>query len=504
MNKKTLIILVLIFLFAFLIRFLSVWPSNIIIGFDQARDLFDSFKITQGDLRIIGPTAGNNPNLHHGVLWLYFITIPLLFSHNPIYVVLWNSLFNAFSVVVIFLMAKDLFKSKKTGAVAGILTAVSYYFVSFSGWLSNPTITLLTVPLFFYGVWKYYQKKNWGLILSMFALGLSIQFELFFIYLIPVFLILWLILKPKFPIIKTVILSLLTLLITLSTMIATEIKFHFAGVLSIFRAGKLVGETHKGFLDLLKDFLVNKWETFYLNFWPQNINFGIIFGLIIIFFFVFEIIKNYKNKEIRKRNLFVLVWLFSPIIMFVLGAHNAPWFLIGRQAAGIIMGAYLISRIKPKFLIIPVVIFFVYMNLSAIKSSYGLGQPLLEPDKAAILSKQIAVMKYTYEKTNGATFGIDTVTNPLYINAVWAWNFDWYGKRYSFKPTWLGGDQLPPYNTLAKATGKEKYLFLIIDETPRIPPIYKENAINSLKKKGVFVEEKDFDGILVRSYKTPS
>ncbi len=174
--------ILVIFLLAFAVRFLSVWPSNTIIGFDQARDLFDSAKILQGDLRIIGPTAGNNPNLHHGVLWLYFMTVPLLFSHNPIYVVLWNSLFNAFSAVIIFLLAKDLFNSKKVGAVAGILTAVSYYYVSFSGWLSNPTITLLTVPLFFYGVWKYYQKKNWGLPLSMLALGLSIQFELFFIY----------------------------------------------------------------------------------------------------------------------------------------------------------------------------------------------------------------------------------------------------------------------------------------------------------------------------------
>jgi len=69
-----------IFLFAFIVRFLSVWPANTIIGFDQARDLFDSAKILQGDLRIIGPTAGNNPNLHHGVLWLYFMAVPLIFS----------------------------------------------------------------------------------------------------------------------------------------------------------------------------------------------------------------------------------------------------------------------------------------------------------------------------------------------------------------------------------------------------------------------------------------
>lgn len=497
-GQKIITVLVLIFVFAFLVRFLSVWPANTIIGFDQARDLFDSAKILNGDLRIIGPTAGNNPNLHHGILWLYFLAVPLIFSHNPIYAVLWNCLFNAFSAVVIFLLANDLFGSKKVGLIAGTLTAVSYYYVSFSGWLSNPTVTLLTVPLFFLGLWKYYKRENWGLFLSMFALGLSIQFELFFIYLIPVFILLWLILKPKLPSLKNLFCALGVLFFVLSSMIATEIKFHFQGVASIFGAGKLVGETHTNFFNLLKDFLINKWEAFYLNFWPQNKSFGVTFGLIVIVFFVFEIIKN---KEARKRGLFLLIWLFSPIIMLFLGTHNAPWFMIGRPAAAIIMGSYLISKIKPKFLIFPIVLFFIYMNLSAIKSSYGSGQLLLEPDSAALFSKQIGVMKYTFEKSNGESFAIDTVTNPLYINAVWAWNYDWYSEKYNPKPTWLGGDQLPPYNTLAKATGKEKYLFLIIDETPRIPPIYKENAINSLKKKATFVEEKDFEGVLVRVYR---
>lgn len=494
--------ILVIFLLAFAVRFLSVWPSNTIIGFDQARDLFDSAKILQGDLRIIGPTAGNNPNLHHGVLWLYFITVPILFSHNPIYVVLWNSLFNAFSVVIIFLLARDLFRSSKVGIIAGTITAVSYYYVSYSAWLSNPTVTLLTVPVFFLGIWKYYQKESWGLPLSMLALGLSIQFELFFIYLIPVFILSWLILKPKFPSLKIFTYSLSAITLTLSTMIATEIKFHFAGVLSILGAGKLVGETHTGFFYLLKDFLLNKWEAFYLNFWPQNKSFGIVFGLVVVIFFVFEIVKNKESASWRrKRNLFLLTWLFSPVIMLFLGTHNAPWFLIGRSASGIIMGAYLISKIKPNFLIVPALGLIVYTNCLAIKADYGKGQTILEPDKSAILSKQIAVMDYTYTKSQGKPFAIDTVTNPLYINAVWAWNFDWYSP---IKPTWLGGDQLTPYNTLNKATGQEKYLFLIIDETPRIPPVYKENAINSLKKKATFVEEKDFDGILVRVYQTKS
>lgn len=483
--KKTTITVVVIFLLAFGVRTFSVWPHNTIIGFDQARDLFDSAKIIQGDLRIIGPTAGNNPNLHHGVAWLYFMIPPILAGGgNPAWVALWNSLFNAGAVIVIFFLSRSIFKQKTSPIISALLAASSYYFVSYSGWLSNPTVTLLTVPVFFYGVWRYCEGKSWGLPLAMLFLGLSIQFELFFIYLIPVLFILFFILKPKVPTPKTIIYSILALGVSLSTMIATEIKFGFSGISSFASAGNLVGGNQK--FDYFK-FIAP-------NLWPDNSSWDLVLGIVIIGFFIYETLKK---KDTRRRNLFLLVWLFSPALMLTLGSHNAPWFLIGRPAAAVIMAGYVISKIKLKLLIIAVTISICFINLAAIRADYGQGQTLLEPDAGSILSKQVKVMEYIYERSAGQPFAIDTVTNPLYINAVWAWNYEWYGKTKGYKPNWLGGDQLPPYNTLTIATGEEKYLFLIIDETPRIPPIYTQNATTSMSKKGELVGEKEFDGLKV-------
>ncbi len=498
-----------IFAVSFLIRFLSIWPSNTVIGFDQARDIFDARKIiADHDLRIIGPTAGNNPNLHHGVAYLYYLIPPILIGGgNPAIVALWNSAFNAGAAVVIYFLAKSLFKSARVGIIASIITGVSFYYTQFSGWLSNPTITLLTVPLFFFGCWEYYEQSKkptrnalqsiadgWGLPAAAFFLGLSIQFELFFIYLIPIGILTWLILRPKFPNLKLLVYSISAFTLSVSTMIITEIKFHFEGVQSILSAGSFVGGgVGGGFFQ--------RWEAFYLNFWPQNKIFGTYFGLLVLGYFVFEIIKNREVEGTAKRNLFLILWLFSPAIMLLIGIHNAPWFLIGRPAAAIIMGAYFISKIRPKFLAIPILILIAAANLLATKDAYGKGQPLLEPDPSAILAKQIAVMDYTYQKSGGQPFAIDTVTNPLYINAVWAWNYDWYGKICGYKPTWLGGDQIHPYDTLQKSNGGEKYLFLIIDQTHRIPPIYKENAANSMKKRAFFTEEKDFEGITVQMWR---
>src|SRR6185436_15856124 len=145
---------------------------------------WDATKIFQDhDLRIIGPTAGNNPNLHHGVLFLYYLIPPLIaFRGNPMGVVFWNSFFNAATSVVLYFLARDIFKSKRAGVIAAILVAVSYQVVQYSGWISNPTVTIFTVPLFFYFLWKYHEGKNSGLSLAFLFLGLSIEFELFFIY----------------------------------------------------------------------------------------------------------------------------------------------------------------------------------------------------------------------------------------------------------------------------------------------------------------------------------
>lgn len=500
-KKDNLKLILIIFLLGFTIRFLSIIPANTIVGFDQVRDLFTSVTIYRNfDIKIIGPTAGNNPNLHHGVLFWYYLVIPLFVSHaNPVAATIWNGFFNALSIFVLYLLARDLFKSQQAGIIAAIVTAVSYYFVEFSGWLSNPTGTFITTPIFFYGIWKYHEGKKWGLPLAALFLGLTIEFELFFIYLIPTAIILWFILRPKWPSIKLALLSIFAFCIATSSMIATEIKFHFAGIKSILFAGNFVGGGKENITSLLFDFVTKKWETFYLNFWPQNMALGTLIGIFAVGCLLFELLKNPKTS---KRNLFVLVWFFSPAIMFILGTHNAPWFYIGRPAAAILIGSYLLSKIKPKFILTLVIIFIIAANLFAVKNSYGKGQVLLEPDPASLLSDQLKAVDYTYKNSSGQAFEINTLTNPLYINGIWAYNYYWYGmNKYHYLPSWGGGDQLYPYNTLPKPNGKEKYLYIIMDTTPRIPPQYKNALLNWANKIGKLIEEKHFGGINVQKLK---
>lgn len=124
---------------------------------------------------------------------------------------------------------------------------------------------------------------------------------------------------------------------------------------------------------------------------------------------------------------------------------------------------------------------------------------LLGADDSSILANQMAVIDYTYQSSNYEKFTIYSVTNPLYINYPWAYNYGWYGlKKYGYLPTWKGGDQLSPYDVLANSNNEEEYLYLIIDQTPRIPNIYKDNAYDWANKISLLVEEKKFTGLIVQ------
>jgi 4-amino-4-deoxy-L-arabinose transferase-like glycosyltransferase len=499
-EKSELVFLLAIFTIALGLRIYSIYPFNTILGFDQARDLWDATTIFRDhNLRIIGPTAGNNPNLHHGILFLYYLIPPLvIFGGNPTGVTLWNSLFNAANAIVLYFLGKSLFGRKSVGIIAAIIAAVSYQLIQYSGWISNPTVTIITTPIYFGSLWAWYKGKKWGLPTAAFFLGLSIQFELFFLYLIPTLVLYWLLIKPPKPSKKILLLSISLLCISTSTMILTEIKFGFGGIKSILGAGRMVGGGATTFFDLLIKFS-QRWNDFYLNLWPTQPDTSVIIGVFIVSLVIYELLSNKNNKIIKKRNIFILLYFFSPAIMLLLGYHNAPWFLIGRPSSAILLIAYLLSKLKSRLLLAAALLFIVVNNIQATIESRDKGQVLLEPDPGALMSDQVAIIDYTYQQSHREPFAITTVTNPLYVNALWSYHYYWYGKsHYSYVPSWLGGIQLYPYNTLPQSSETEKYWYVIIDDTPRIPVAHKLAAISSVQYKTTLVEEKKFGGLIVQ------
>ena len=131
--------------------------------------------------------------------------------------------------------------------------------------------------------------------------------------------------------------------------------------------------------------------------------------------------------------------------MFLVGYHKAPWFLIGLPPTIILLSGYFLSKLK-NILLIPLLILIIFFNLSYVKQNYGKGQILLEPDSSAILSKQLEVIEYTYQESQGKPFSINTVTNPLYINAVWAYNYSWNLKKWEKSSATVDSSSPSPYS----------------------------------------------------------
>lgn len=478
-------IIFFLFVFALVLRIHSFFPSNIILGFDQIRDLFTARSIWYDhDLKIIGPTAGNSSSLHHGVaFWYYLIPPVILGGGNPFWVSLWGSIINSLSVIAIYFFARSLFKNKIAAFASAFVAAVSHYFVLFSSWIGNPGPTLLTVPLFFYCLWKFIEGNRKYMIYSAFFLGLSIQFELFFIYLILLLPIVLIMFRPKNPGLKFMLYSILSFALATSTMIATEIKYSFAGVREILGAvfsGTSRGAGIAGNFSLMLDGYA---KTFEEMLWPGNEMFGKTAAFLIIVLVALKV----KNKSF----LFLLIYLLSPMVMLLAGFHGAPWFLIGLAPAVALSAGYIISAQKNFLLTI-----FICMLIFV--ANFDKGMKLLGADESAILKNQLDAIAYTYESSNKSRFVINSVTNPLYINYPWAYNYQWFGlKKFEYIPSWGGGDQLFPYNTLPKPEGGEKFLYLLIDETPRIPEVHRILARRWADERSKLIETKVFGGITV-------
>jgi hypothetical protein len=92
------------------------------------------------------------------------------------------------------------------------------------------------------------------------------------------------------------------------------------------------------------------------------------------------------------------------------------------------------------------------------------------------------VVDYTYRSNPSSTFGVCSVSNPLFINTLWSFA---YSNKENHLPYWTGPKQelninhLPP---LSKALNKEvKTMFLIIEP---------QGGILLIKRRGTFLLNK--------------
>ncbi len=507
-NRLLILTLSCILIFGLWLRYENIKGANIVFDYDQTEDLFYTYKIAiDRDFPIIGRAIYGDPRLHHGVFYYYYNTFPFIISGgNPFASAYWNSLFNAVTLLILFFLSRAMFKGTRPGILTAIIAAASFEFIKFSNWLTIDTVTIFTVPLFYLGLWLFFQKKGWGLILSAVSLGLSIQSDLTFLYLIPVFIIYLLIFKPGFPDLKLFLFSLIAFVATTFTLILTEIKLNFVGVKTLLDFSNTFSDTKLPMTERLQLF----WQDFGMNFsrnlLPDRPELGIYLAAITILGALYFLFKPNTVKQERLAICFLLLYLLSPGVTLLLGYHQKPWFLIGLPPAIALISGYIISKLKylPLILIVISVIIFTNTNitLNRPEKAYQLFDSIY--DSTSYLDYQLQVVDYTYKDSAGKPFDINAVTYPLYYNGMWAYLYNWYGRnKFGYVPGWLGGDQLHPYDLLPKAKQKSEIFYILISETSRIPEVFKNQGRNWGEDNGKIIEEKKFPGFTVIKYARP-
>jgi len=492
----------LLLILGFLVRVININQRNLMFGYDEVEDLIYVKRIVfNKDLVVIGKAIYGDPNLRHGV-FSYYLMAPgsILFHQDPSGVALWNGIFNLFTAVVVYFIAGLVFKNKKMSIVSSVLYTFSYLAIEYSGWVCHPVFAPLFVSLFFLGLWRLFEGKPWGLLLSLTFMGLSIQSDLMFLYLLPIFVLYILLFRPRYPGVKIVVLSIVSFLLSMATIIYTELKFNFSGVRTILYFFVNFERGRNSLFERLSLFLRKFFEMFAYNIIPEEPKLGLFIAFFAVLTIIISLLKSKQSERVRI--LFLLFYLFSPAITLFIGFHNKPWSFIGILPVISITMSYVIVKLQKKILIFGVVALITYFNIQGVLKLKSANKLIMAVPSSSFLSSQLRVIDYTYQSSGGKSFALDAVTYPLYVNTYWSYDYPWYGlKKYGYLPTWSGSQQIYPHDSLAQATGKEDNIYLIIDDTFDIPLWAKLKAKEYWDTKSLLIEEKEIGGFIVQKRK---
>lgn len=497
-KDKVLYILLFIFLFAIILRFLY-FPKDIYFGIDQALGSFAVKEILEGHPKIVGPPT-TFPGLRHGVLYYYLYTpFYWLGGGDPSLAAAFLRVANALGVFLIFIVGAILF-NKYVGIIASLLFAISFEQTQFALYFNHPSLAVISVLIMFLGLSiLIFKKSKIGFIIALLGLGLSIQLEFILTYLIVPFLITLICFRKSFPNInlKIFVSGLFIFLLTISSFIAAELKFNFR---SVHLLPKLLfsGEP-KSLVKIISTYVFEIGQIIKFNLTGSS-EFAPFAGIILLVLLILLSIS-----KIKRQAFFLQIWFFSLLIIYIVGGGESLNVDVlqyhgnaGVSSSLIIFVSYLLWRLgkKIKFLAFLVVILIIIANFRLIEkiNPYGT-MPQLNAQSFMLLSDEIKVLDYIYQDANNKSFAVKAISLPFYINSTWSYLFEWYGnKKYGYLPIWGGKNASGYPGNLLVEDAQDKLpdkRYLIIEPTRGIP----EHLINDyLREENYFsdsIQEKE-------------
>lgn len=446
--KKEKLLVIFIALFT-LTKLVFISGENIHVGFDQTRDAIISRTIVEnGDIKLQGPSAsGTNDQIYHGVMY-YYIIGPLytIFSGNVITVNAALIFITSLGLIPTYLLAQSFFKSRTASFWLLLLIVLNHDQIVTGTWLSNPVLLVITVPSFYYSLWRWWQEKSsvW-LSVSLLFLGLSNQAAIFTVYLwLPIILIYGLQSWEKRKIFLIKPLKLLTsisiYMLVISTMIVTQLKMYLNGSLKPELVANLFQSGDSLFSSLVPALKLYIHKLNFLIFPNLGNNASLSIAIFLItFLYMFRKIST-------KHRAFYLFWLISPMLL-LLNFKNSFHGVLGIGTAVLFPVAYLLDSLYKKgkqFRILAAILLTAYISIHLM--TLNVKKTTLDYQYAVqrgfMLVNQLSLIDKTYQLAQGEPFSISTLTIPFSWNTTWSYLYHWYGlKTYGYTPKFLGPSQ---------------------------------------------------------------
>lgn len=502
LQKYSKLFLILIFIFAVTLRWWFLPNKNIGFQYDQARDGFVVQQLLGGHLKLLGPPTSGTPGLFHGVLYYYLIAPAYYFGHgNPVIVAYWMAFLNALTILPVFYLTYLLTKKYAPALLASLIFAFSFDAIQFSDLLSNVSVGIFFIPCIFIGLYLWIKKEyKYAPVITGLAFGFSVQSEIaFYFYLVPI--LIWLLIYRKKITKKDVFLFVLSTLVAVSTMLIAELKFGFQGLKGLVYLFTSQDKTtsSKLFSDFLIIFLNQAGDRFANTIYPFNVAFGALLGFAIVAVSVASKSLN-KAKEPLTWQAFLISYIPAHIIALPFGGSITPHIMIGAiPAISIFLAIFLWESFhKYKYIIFLLVVSLMLINLASfVKKNQSDNPDYFTSDY--LISTEMKILDYTYQKANGKPFSISTLTSPLYINTLWSYLYNWYGReKYGYLPFYIGHDQIGQLgNNLLSPPKNVKIHFYIEEPTNGIPSIWVNYSYGDQESMSKLIEQKRFGDIIV-------
>jgi 4-amino-4-deoxy-L-arabinose transferase-like glycosyltransferase len=459
--------LAVILILSFLVR---IYRVDQVLGFyfDQGRDALVIWDFWHnGKLFLIGPTTGIAGIFRGPFYYCLIAPFYLIDGGNPIYPAIFLSALSVIAIILLYFLAAEI-QNQTTGIFAVILSSFSFYLVTASRWLSNPTPMLLLSMFLVYCMFRISEGKNVYWAPAAFVLGLSLfhfgsSGEIFYFPAVAIFA-LWQAWgrgdRGKiFPSKKIIIISLILFTVTAAPLIVFDFRHH--GILS----GNI-----KKFLVDKESFKVSFWDVaktrlnFYYDVFTNKIFEGryqrekIILSIVGVSFLL-SFRKLWEKPKFK-----ILILLFaSPIVGFLFFQGNEgniyDYYLTGYYLIFILLFAVVLGKIWKYKLGKVFVIYFFYIflttNLEVIK--YRLSDGLTGPETIAFGNEKLAI-SWIYQDAKGKPFSEDVYVPPV-IPYAYDYLFKWYGgyingyepSKEKINPLYTIYEQDPPHPERLKA-----------------------------------------------------